>query len=136
MRDQATHRTEHTGNPVIDRLQGVVRDLVARMRDVVLDLALLGLGSIDIAMGDRDRELTVTEASNVHINLIDAHTAVHVLKVPNAPRKGRSYVRWISNNITSGHAVTVSTPKGGSTNLNAGTTRAFIVKHDTIATLT
>lgn len=133
---QASHRSEHTGNVGLDRIQENVRALVAKVRAIVSALELIGLGSVDVAMGDRDYTLTAEEAANVHINLVDAHTAVRVLKLPNAPRKGLSYVRWISNNTTGGFAVTVSTTKGGTTTLNSLTTRAFIVWDDSIATLT
>lgn len=129
-------RAEHTGNPVTDRIQGAIRELLVRVNSVLVDLGLIGLGSADIAMGDRDVELTVLDATNIHISLIDTHSAVRVLKLPNAPRRGQSYVRWLSNTTGGGFAVTLSTPKGGAVTLNNATTRAVIVKHDTIASLT
>jgi hypothetical protein len=132
---QATHRTEHTGNAVLDRIQANVRDAVVRVRDLVVDLMYVGLGSVDVAMGDRDYQLTAAEAANLHIALVDTHSAVHVLKIPNAPRKGKSFIRWISNTTAGGQAVTVSSPAGGSVTVANATTVAVLVKHDTVASL-
>lgn len=125
---------QHTGNPILDRIQDTVRELVARVKFILSVLDTLGVGSKDIELADRDYTMTVDEAASAHWSFTGALTAGRRVIVPAAPSRARSLIRWITN--ATGQTLTFVVAGTTSTaTVNNATTRAAIIKNNAIATL-
>lgn len=130
-------RRENTGNPILDRIQDRVRELVMNMKFVLSSLGLIGLGSVDIEMRDADYTLSIKQAQNIHWSFTGTLTQVRRVIVPAAVSRDRSYVRWTSNLTTGGFALTFITDRGGaSANVASVNTAGLLIKDDELETLT
>lgn len=126
---------QYSGNPILDRIQDNIRELVARVKFILSVLDTVGVGSKDIELPDRDYAMTIDEAASAHWSFTGPLTAGRRVIVPSAPSRARSFIRWITN--TTGQTLTFVVAGTNSTaNVNTATTRAAIVKNNSIATLT
>ena len=133
----ASSSRQHTGDPLLDRVQLKIGELVARVRFILTTLSQVGLGSLTIEMRDEDYRLTPEEISNVHLSFQGELTAPRRVIVPPASARNRSFVRWFSNVTTGGFSLTfvASTAGGSSVVIASPDTRAVIIKEADLATL-
>ncbi len=127
---------EYTGDALTDRIQRTIAELVARVKYILTTLGVMGLGSIDIELPDRDYTLTADEAAHVHWYFTGTRTAARKIIVPAASARSRSYVRWAENQTVGGFDIRMVSAGGTPfVDIANGSTRALIVKNNELAAL-
>ena len=92
-----SHRSEQTGNPGMDRIQGNVRDLIAEVRQFIAELTRAhGIGVRRIIMKDAPYRLTSKDLTASVLIIDGPLTAQRDVIVPRATDL-TAYQRWFDN---------------------------------------
>lgn len=128
MREPA-QRTEHTGNPALDRMQASVRDLLAFTKRLLARVVGVehchGVGIVRAEVHNVDRALTAAEFGAAQIVFVGTLTANRIITVPDAT-DATAYIRWITNVTTGGFSLVLKS-KDGTATVASPITRAVVV---------
>lgn len=121
---RSAHRSEHTGNPALERVQNNVRDLQAFAKGELADFGWFhGVGLKRIAMQDRDYTLTAADVLAGTLIFSGPLTTTRKIIVPKVADV-RAFQRWVEN--TTGQSL-VFINADGSTTLTFASGRGFIL---------
>jgi len=113
MGDRASHRSEQTGNPALDRMQNNVRDAIAKTNSLLLALARThGVGVRRVRMTDANYTLTSEDIEGAVIIFTGTLTAGRDVLVPRATDT-TGFARWFEN--ATGQTLTFRNADGSAT---------------------
>jgi hypothetical protein len=109
---------EQTGNPVLGRIQQKIDECVTRVKYILATLQVVGVGSVDIEIPDKDYfVVTLEQAACVHWSFRGTLTQDRTVIVPAAVARNRSFVRWAENLTDGGFDISLVSSSGGATAL-------------------